>query len=212
MKRFKSNKVLTSILIFFLSVGLIGFFTPYEAWFKSLSFQNLLLTFVLVSISFQSILKQYILSLFIIFSIGFLCEVIGVNKGWIFGNYSYTENLGFSILKVPIIIGINWAILTMGAWQIVRKINVNNYIKIVLGALLMVVFDFIMEPVAIQLDFWYWENNVIPLFNYFSWFAISLVTMYFCSKKLNKNKGIVKQVFIAQLVFFLILNIKDSWL
>ncbi|MDB0011848.1 carotenoid biosynthesis protein [Crocinitomicaceae bacterium] len=212
MKSFKLNKVLTAILIFFLSIGLIGFFTPFEAWFKSLSFQNLLLTFLLVSISFKSIFKQYALTLATIFTIGFICEVIGVNKGWIFGNYTYTENLGLSLFKVPLIIGINWAILTMGAWQIVRKIKVNNYSKILLGALLMVVFDFIMEPVAIQLNFWNWENNVIPVFNYLSWFSISIITMCFCLKNLNTNKGIVKQVFIVQLAFFLILNIKYSWL
>ena len=212
MKKISLNKLLTGILIFFLSIGLIGFFTPYSEWFKSLSFQNLLLTFLLVTISFRSILKKYTLTLILIFSLGYLCEVIGVNKGWIFGNYTYSENLGLSVLNVPIIIGINWAILTMGAWQLIKYIKINRYLQIILGALLMVLFDFIMEPVAIELDFWSWENNIIPMYNYISWFVISLVTMYFCFVLFKTNKGIVKQVFIAQMAFFLILNIKYTWL
>jgi len=210
MKKISLNKLLTGILIFFLSIGLIGFFTPYSEWFKSLSFQNLLLTFLLVTISFRSILKKYTLTLILIFSLGYLCEVIGVNKGWIFGNYTYSENLGLSVLNVPIIIGINWAILTMGAWQIIKYIKVNKYLQIILGASLMVLFDFIMEPVAVELNFWSWENGIIPLYNYISWFGISIITMYFCFTFLNTNKGIVKQVFVAQLIFFLILNIKYS--
>ncbi len=210
MKRISLNKLLTGILIFFLSIGLVGFFTPYSEWFKSLSFQNLLLTFLLVTISFRSILKKYTLTLILMFSLGYLCEVIGVNKGWIFGNYTYSENLGLSFLNVPIIIGINWAILTMGAWQIIKYIKVNKYLQIILGASLMVLFDFIMEPVAVELNFWSWENGIIPLYNYISWFGISIITMYFCFTFLNTNKGIVKQVFVAQLIFFLILNIKYS--
>lgn len=210
MKKISLNKLLTGILIFFLSIGLIGFFTPYSEWFKSLSFQNLLLTFLLVTISFKAILKKYTLTLILIFSLGYLCEVIGVNKGWIFGNYTYSENLGLSVLNVPIIIGINWAILTMGAWQIIKYIKVNKYFQIILGASLMVLFDFIMEPVAVELNFWSWENGIIPLYNYISWFGISIITMYFCFTFLNTNKGIVKQVFVAQLIFFLILNIKYS--
>lgn len=210
MKKISLNKLLTGILIFFLSIGLIGFFTPYSEWFKSLSFQNLLLTFLLVTISFKAILKKYTLTLILIFSLGYLCEVIGVNKGWIFGNYTYSDNLGLSILNVPIIIGINWAILTMGAWQIIKYIKVNKYFQIILGASLMVLFDFIMEPVAVELNFWSWENGIIPLYNYISWFGISIITMYFCFTFLNTNKGIVKQVFVAQLIFFLILNIKYS--
>ena len=129
MKRISLNKLLTGILIFFLSIGLVGFFTPYSEWFKSLSFQNLLLTFLLVTISFRSILKKYTLTLILMFSLGYLCEVIGVNKGWIFGNYTYSGNLGLSILSVPLIIGINWAILTMGAWQLIKYIKINRYLQ-----------------------------------------------------------------------------------
>lgn len=100
----------------------------------------------------------------------------------------------------------------MGAWQLIKYIKINRYLQIILGALLMVLFDFIMEPVAIELDFWSWENNIIPMYNYISWFVISLVTMYFCFVLFKTNKGIVKQVFIAQMAFFLILNIKYTWL
>ena len=47
------------------------------------------------------------------FSIGFLVEVIGVNYGIIFGNYTYGKVLGFKVLNVPLMIGVNWFFLSI---------------------------------------------------------------------------------------------------
>lgn len=207
----KLNKILSIILIFFLSIGLIGFFTPYAEMFNSLSTYNLLLTLFLVFLSFKNYLNIFIIPFVLIFTLGFISEVAGVNTGLVFGYYSYSKNLGVSILNVPLIIGVNWAILGMGAWHLSKSVISNKVSQIIFGAILMVVFDFIMEPVAIKLDFWTWKSIDIPVFNYFSWFLISLITMYICSVFQKEKHGIVKQVFIAQFVFFLILNIKFSW-
>ena len=148
------NKILSIILIFFLSIGLIGFFTPYAEMFNSLSVFNLLLTLVLVFLSFKNYLSIFINPFFLIFTLGYISEVAGVNTGLVFGNYAYSKNLGFSILNVPLIIGVNWAILGMGAWHLSKSLITNKVSQIIFGALLMVTFDFIMEPVAIKLDFW----------------------------------------------------------
>lgn len=211
MITFKLNSVLSSVLVLFLSVGLVGFFTPFDEIFKSLSVYNLLLTLILVFISFKNNLSAFIIPFLLIFILGFISEVAGVNTGLIFGNYKYSQNLGFSVLNVPLIIGVNWAILAMGAWHLSKSLISNKISQIIFGATLMVFFDFIMEPVAISLDFWTWKSSEIPIYNYVSWFFISLITMYICGVFQKEKHGIVKLVFVAQLIFFFILNIKFSW-
>ena len=42
-----------------------------------------------------------------------LAEILVVSYGIIFGNYKYGEILGYKVLGVPLIIGINWCILSL---------------------------------------------------------------------------------------------------
>ena len=113
-----SNKWLVGIFLFFLSIGLIGMFTPLEGIVTQLSAANLLLTITLVFISYLSQWKRFMVVVSIAFLIGFVAELIGVHTGWLFGRYSYESNLGVKIAGVPILIGLNWAILSLGAWEI----------------------------------------------------------------------------------------------
>ena len=205
------NKITASIAIIFLSVGLIGFFSPFSSLFKDLSSFNLLLTFILVSISFKNDIKNFSIILSITFTVGFISEQIGVHTGYLFGNYSYLNNLGFKIYEVPIIIGVNWAILSIGAWHICKKITGNKFINILTASLLMTAFDFAMEPTAIELNYWKWENGIIPLYNYISWFIVSSIAVFFCSIYQKDYSGITKIVFVSQFVFFIILSSKIVW-
>lgn len=206
-----NNSILVSILILFLAIGLIGFYSPYNKEFEKLSIYNLLLTFILVFLSFYSDRKIFIRTFLIIFCLGFTAEQIGVHTSLLFGEYSYGDNLGVQLFDVPIAIGINWAILSIGAWHISSMIKLNKFRKILLASLLMVFFDLIMEPSAIYLVYWSWDHGTIPLYNYLSWFIISIPAMFVCSKFQNKDAGITKTVFIAQLLFFSLINIKSQW-
>lgn len=49
----------------------------------------------------------------LVFLLGFTAEWVGVQKGWLFGVYHYGSNLGPKLAGVPLIIGINWAMLTL---------------------------------------------------------------------------------------------------
>ena len=44
----------------------------------------------------------------------------------------------------------------------------------ILAGLLCTLMDFVIEPIAIKYDFWSWEGNEIPLFNYLTWFVFSV--------------------------------------
>ncbi len=138
----------------------------------------------------------------------FLLEVIGVATGWIFGGYVYGNTLGFSILGVPVLIGINWTLIIMGSVSLMKRVA-NHRTFIALGtAVVTVVFDWIMEPVAIALDYWTWSGGSIPVQNYIAWFLIAYAfTRLYETMQLKSSSTIPSLIVIIQAVFFLLLRL-----
>ena len=79
---------------------------------------------------------------------------------------------------------------------------------IVDGATLAVFFDWLMEPVAINLKYWHWNGNgEVPFFNYFCWFIISILLLavfHFC--KFEKRNKFAVNLLLIQVMFFLLLR------
>ena len=203
------NYIAIALLAIFYLVGIFGLSNPqWQPLFLSLTPFNLLLTLGVFFWANESLNKNLILSFIITFIIGYGVEVAGVHTGVLFGIYHYGSALGIKLLDVPLLIGVNWFLLAISSRGIVEKISKNRYVQIVLSALLMVFLDILIEPVAIQLDFWSWENNVIPLQNFAMWFITAIVIQYILNKlKPTLNIVICLGVYITQLVFFGILNL-----
>ncbi len=203
------NYIAIALLAIFYLVGIFGLSNPqWQPLFLSLTPFNLLLTLGVFFWANESLNKNLILSFIITFIIGYGVEVAGVHTGVLFGIYHYGSALGIKLLDVPLLIGVNWFLLAISSRGIVEKISKNRYVQIVLAPLLMVFLDILIEPVAIQLDFWSWENNVIPLQNFAMWFITAIVIQYILNKlKPTLNIVICLGVYITQLVFFGILNL-----
>jgi len=207
------------------AVGLLGILlTPYKDWFVQKTFVNLLLMAVLLVTTHQQKGKQFLVFLLITSIAGFGMEALGVNTGMIFGNYSYSDILGMKVLNTPLIIGINWFIIiyctgmftTAYENYMLRRLNesglaITSRLKIISfivdAVFLAVMFDWIMEPVAVKLGYWQWQNNIIPLYNYISWAVVSALLLALF-RKLNTGRHNIFAVhlFIIQVLFFLILR------
>lgn len=196
--------ILSGILVIFYTVGIVGtHISVYKDSFFSLSYFNLLLSFVVLILARNDKNKVFWGFLGFAFFIGMLAEWIGVHTGLLFGDYYYGKNLGYKIVDVPLVIGINWAMLTVVSSSLVSKLNSNNLIKILLSAFVMTLFDAIMEPVAISSDFWLWKEGVIPFYNYVCWFIISLIlqAVYYRFKLVEANK-VHDLLFLFMTIFF----------
>jgi putative membrane protein len=141
----------------------------------------------------------------LVFVIGFAVEWIGVHTSLLFGIYWYGANLGPKLLNVPLIIGVNWAMLSALTSAIGSKLFKQLTLQVVGSALLMTGMDWLMEPVAVKSDFWHWKNGIIPVYNFVCWFLVSLVTNWIFIKigkpKLN-NTSVA--LFILLVLFFTI--------
>ncbi|HMS64949.1 MAG TPA: carotenoid biosynthesis protein, partial [Ignavibacteria bacterium] len=136
-------------------------------------------------------------------------EIAGVHTGKIFGEYSYGEVLGYKLYGVPLIIGFNWLFVILGAFSICNYFSKNNFIVVFFTAVLATVFDYLLEPVAMDLGYWNWANIIIPFQNYLAWFIISfLLSLSLIYFRLKISSEIYIHFFTAQLIFFLFLNFR----
>jgi uncharacterized membrane protein len=188
-------------------VGLCGIFSSQSGFFLKLSALNLLVTFLLVFYSHSDWNLKFVLSSLSVFILTFLLEVVGVKTGIIFGIYSYGENLGFKLWQVPLLIGLNWLLLLYCVSCLTAKLQINFFVKSLLGAFLMVILDLLMEPIVAKLGFWSWQDSVAPLKNYIAWFVISFLLLVSRVLKPPENNMVAKFLYFIQLVFFALLNI-----
>ena len=201
MRNYKEN-IGFAVLILVNIIGVIGFRSEsLLPLFKTLTPYNLLLTFV---ICFLYLPKKIFISNFIfLFTIGIVVEFLGIKTGLLFGNYKYGSTLGIQLFNVPLIIGINWFVLAVAARGCANRITKISFFQVLCAALLMVGLDFLIEPVAMKYDFWEWQQNKVPIQNYFMWFLVSLLMQVVLNKKsilIPFSLGFV--ILISQFIFF----------
>ena len=87
------------ILGILYTVGVFGYLSSYSTQFANLTCLNLLISLFAV-LYYQPIKDaKFYFVCFSIYLISFCTELIGVNTGLIFGNYSYGDVLGIEFLK-----------------------------------------------------------------------------------------------------------------
>lgn len=223
MKNYSRYQIATAIAILFHIIGLAGILFINKDFFVRATSMNLLLMLILLIYTQRKINLAFVLFFLVCVVAGFGAEVIGTRTGYLFGNYSYGNVLGPTILGVPLIIGINWfiiiycsgiAILTLYN-KLSRNLEEPERPKPIMkmasvvsdGALMAVFFDWIMEPAAIALGYWSWQDGDIPMFNYVCWLIISAVLlMIFHICKFDKQNKFAVNLLLIQLMFFLVLR------
>lgn len=204
------NRKAISIIVIFHMVGLIGLSIPFtRPIFQSIVPYHLLLMLVVLVLNHNRVDNPFILFLVIIFISGFTVEWIGIHKHWFFGEYFYGKTLGVKILGVPLIVGVNWFLLTYSASVLMQRSRLKSmFFRVTIGALLLVLLDLLIEPVAARLDYWHWAGDVIPLKNYLSWFLADVVMLLMYELFRFKYQRVVAPVFLlTQFIFFGVLHL-----
>lgn len=196
-----------AILVIVYTVGLIGLsIEDTRELFQDLTPFNLVVSALILFAYHRDWNKRFLWWVATVFAIGFSVEVLGVHTGIVFGQYVYGETLGPKAFEVPLVIGLNWLILTYAAGSITRQLPSVRLVRALLAALLMVFLDLVLEPVAMSLDFWQWDRGEIPILNYVMWFVVSMVMQVtFHLGRFSKSNKIAPALYIVMLLFFTIL-------
>jgi putative membrane protein len=195
--------------------GAIGIAFFNRAFFVGYTPLNLFLMFILLIWNETELNLGLFKAFLFAFGAGLLSEMIGVNTGILFGSYHYGDVFGEKLFGVPFLIGLNWFCIVFAAYQVVmllQKLWQLNAVGIAfLSAILATVFDWIMEPVAIELDFWQWHTTEIPFLNYTCWFGVSfLIALFFHRSGIKKSNPFAVYLFFTQLLFFVFLSLVNS--
>ena len=195
------------ILLILYVVGAVGMLMPStRTWFVQLSALNLAISFGALILNRKAKPLTFVVFLSIAFVIGISVELIGVHTSYLFGSYFYGNSLGWKWYSVPLIIGLNWGILTVTSSAIIHRFQLNKHVEAILAAILMVLFDYILEPVAIKLDYWHWTEGQIPVYNFICWMGVSyLLQLIYQRMKLAEVNKVAESLFLMMFIFFTLL-------
>ena len=217
-----SEKEIRLFLIRFFIVGLIGFALPVtQPLFRLLTPYTLLLSFLLILMYELTANRKrgvgyFLLFIGVVYILSFFVEVIGVNTGVLFGHYRYGNTLGVKIAHTPLLIGVNWVLLALGAAAVSNRLSsslgfsetryIGTIFRIITGAFLMLTVDFVLERVAPWMDMWSWQTVRVPGRNYLAWFLLSLIFQsYYVLVKIQQRTRIAATLFILEFFFLLLL-------
>jgi putative membrane protein len=225
LNRFTKFDIATALAVLFHTIGLVGLLFFDKGFFLAATPFNLLLSFGLLIWTQQEKNLHFIIFFIACFLVGVTVEIIGINTGFLFGDYIYGNVLGYKFQRVPLLIGINWFIIIYCSGisihtLLMKAINriasdtgktptaLKALSVIVDGATLAVFFDWLMEPIAVKLGYWVWNGDgVIPMLNYICWFVVSLLLLtIFHFAKFSKQNKFAVNLLLIQLMFFLLLR------
>lgn len=208
-----NNEEFLRLSIFFLwLINISGFFgitSDQSEFFLSTTPYVLSLTLLLLLINHDLSDKKSKIGLILIFFLGLIVEMLGVNYGFFFGEYSYGANFGPKIYEVPYVIGFNWVLLIIATGSLSDKLIKGKEIyKILFASSLMVLIDLLMELSAPKLDYWEFVISPVPFSNYLWWFIFSICFQYIFFKTVNsKEYKLSSNILVIQFVFFAMLAV-----
>ncbi len=200
------NRFIAIICIIY-TVGLLGFIIPsLNPLFLKLTPLNIMGAFVIAWVFHKKWEAKFVMLIITAGILGFFIEYAGVKTGVIFGSYTYGKTLGTGWQGIPYLIGLNWAALVFFTGALVSgRIN-NPWLGALAAAVLMTVYDFFLEPVAMRYDFWSWKHGIIPIKNYIAWFIISFGMHLLINSNVKPAKNrMAAAMYFIQLGFFILL-------
>ncbi|MCD7963376.1 MAG: carotenoid biosynthesis protein [Rikenellaceae bacterium] len=208
-EKIMTHKELPVAYIKFYAVGLVIFMVPFtRPLFVHIIALSLLLVIFTVFYMEKNWNGKLIWVLTAIAVSSFFIEMTGVNGGEIFGEYKYGQGLGVKVNGTPLIIGINWAFLSYAAHDIASRVVRSKMVVIILGAVLMIIYDLIMEWVAPLMNMWSFETGYPPFRNFTAWFLFSLIFIsLFELFRIKSDNRSARVLFIMQQIFFVIIGI-----
>ncbi|MBE0644161.1 MAG: carotenoid biosynthesis protein [Bacteroidetes bacterium] len=148
--------------------------------------------------------RKMLLALAVIFLGTWAIEALGVATTFPFGTYYYTEQLGWQVLGVSVVIPFAWLLVIAASDAVVG--HFFGRLSCVLAAIFATLFDFFLEFAADALNLWHWSSRFPPLENYASWFVISLAAILLLRDNAQR-KVLLKlpaHLYIAMVLYFCI--------
>ena len=140
--------------------------------------------------------KKAIITIIALSVFSMIIETIGVLTGFPYGFFTYTEKLGTSIGVIPWTVSFGWVPLVIAAWSLTQehvKTKKHNLLKkVIIGAFILMIFDVVLDPGSVAMNFWEWHPEGIfygvPLSNYAGWIFSGILGMLIITPIMRDEK------------------------
>ncbi|MFX1537200.1 MAG: carotenoid biosynthesis protein [Promethearchaeota archaeon] len=173
--------------------------------------------------------KNMSLFFVITFIISWIFEAMSIETGFPFGNYYYTDHLGFKLGTVPLVIMPSWFMTGYLSWTM-GSTFLRNYGNSVekkdlfllpfISGFIMLMWDFCLDPIFSNIqEAWIWEEAGslgyyfgVPISNYFGWYLtiwliFQIFAIYLYLTMENENIGESKVYWLSPAVIYFALSI-----
>ena len=196
-------KIAVGLIWLFHFSGLMGILFIDRELFLETTPVNLFITIVLLFVNLPDVNYKVLFAAAVAFIVGMGVELLGVNYGLIFGQYVYGDNLGVKVGGVPLLIGANWVMLTFITGAVGAVFFKRAVFAAACGALLMVLLDLVIEPVAPKFDYWEFADDNAPLSNYIGWFLVAFPIQWLYQKQVKQKDQVFSfHLVLIQFLFF----------
>jgi putative membrane protein len=107
---------------------------------------------------------------------GLAVEALGVATGVPFGTYEYGDQLGPTVLGVPLVVPLAWAMFAYPAHTAGLRLGH----RVLATGWAIAAWDLFLDPQMVHERYWTWDDphpglNGIPLSNHLAWLVVALV-------------------------------------
>ncbi len=199
-KQKKSGAFAALILLY--GLGFIGWHTSWVSWASLLTPFHLLISFWLL-VWFAGGGQSLKSRLLLVYLLGMGVEMLGIHTGYPFGTFVYLEGLGPIIWDTPWMIGVNWAMLSLAAGQWVYSYveELPRWKRHLIAAALLVLVDFLLEPVAPSLRLWIFAGGA-GWMNYLGWFVTAWGMQAVLGDAVERPNSLAGVLLLCQAIFF----------
>jgi putative membrane protein len=120
-----------------------------------------------------------------------LVEALGLATGVPYGEYSYSDALGPTLLGVPFLVPLAWLLMAWPSWVLAARLTRGvraarrRPARVLVAAYVFAAWDVVLDPQLVQAGYWRWAHpqpglpgiDTVPLTNAAGWLLAGLLLM-----------------------------------
>ena len=112
-------------------------------------------------------------------------EAVGLATGFPYGEYTYSDALGPTLLGVPLLVPLAWLMMAWPSWLLANHLARRRITRIAVAAGVFAAWDVVLDPQMVQAGYWTWAHpepglpgiDTVPLTNLAGWLLAGAVLM-----------------------------------
>jgi putative membrane protein len=112
-------------------------------------------------------------------------ESVGLATGFPYGQYTYSDDLGPTLLGVPFLVPLAWLMMAWPSWLLAHRLTHGRAARVGVAAAVFAAWDVVLDPQMVQAGYWTWAHprpslpgiDTVPLTNLAGWLLAGLVLM-----------------------------------